>query len=66
MKKTRLSKFTHFNTVEILDIQKLHCLRGGCGGEEGSYPKPRRDDETQGDDGCSGGGEEGFIPPPGK
>lgn len=67
MKKTKLSSFLYKNAVEALNIQKQYCLRGGCGGEEGGYPPAKlRDDETHGDDGCNNGGEEGFIPPPGK
>ena len=66
MKKTTLSQLMSFNAVKTLSIHKLHGLKGGCGG--GEYPSVYPvNDRGEGDDenGCNGGGEEGFIPPPG-
>lgn len=64
MKKTTLSTIMHLNTVQALEFQKLHSLKGGCGSEYPAVATTHTDNDTNDDEG-GGGGEEGFIPPPG-
>ncbi|MGB0931805.1 MAG: hypothetical protein ACPGVB_13570 [Chitinophagales bacterium] len=67
MKKTILSQLTNLKGVQSLSEERLHTLKGGCsdGSARAAYTYKHDDDKYGDENGCTSGGEEGFIPPPG-
>lgn len=68
MKKTTISNLMSITGVQSLTEKRLHTLRGGCSeAPKHTYYASKYNDDRQNDDenGYNGGGEEGFIPPPG-
>ncbi len=61
-----LSELAKMKGVQSLGKHRLNTLKGGCNKDSCKTTYTYKDkDDKYGDDGCTSGGEEGFIPPPG-